>query len=270
MSGWILLLLTVVILVLPRFWLPSSVAGRRERPKSEIRGWLRIAEAINRFYCSFWHRLTLEKMAPLPEAGPVLLISNHTCGIDHLLLQAASNRILGFMVAREYYEPAWINWFARSTGSIPVNRNGRDLSATRAALRALQDGRAVQIFPEGHIIPTSGRHLDDIKPGGAFIAVRSQVPVIPAYIWGTPATNQIVEALITPSHSRVYFGTPIDVADVSPERAGDKEVQAEVSQRFRDALLALRAQALADEQQPGEEPPEHSSARSQSAEGATA
>jgi 1-acyl-sn-glycerol-3-phosphate acyltransferase len=258
MNGWTLLLLTAVILLLPRFLLPSRLAGKHQRPVPEIRGWLRIPDAINRFYCSFWHRLTLAHKAPLPDTGPALLISNHTSGIDHLLLQASSRRIIGFMVAREYYEPAWINWFARCTGSIPVNRNGHDLSATRAALRALQDGRAVQIFPEGHIVPTSGRHLDEIKPGGAFIAIRAQVPVIPAYICGTPATDQIVEALITPSRSRVYFGSPIDLGDIGPDQAGDKKAQAEVSKRFRDALLALQARALAEEQQSGQDAAEPS------------
>ena len=51
-----------------------------------------------------------------PMSGPAILISNHTCGIDHMLLQVDSRRLLGFMVAREYYE-----WRVDSL-DLPVHR----------------------------------------------------------------------------------------------------------------------------------------------------
>ena len=68
--------------------------------------------------------------------------------------------------------------------------------------------------------------------------------MIPAYIRGTPPTDQIGESLITPSHSRVTFGQPIDLSMYNRHQAGDKEVQAEVSRLFRQALLELRDQGL--------------------------
>jgi 1-acyl-sn-glycerol-3-phosphate acyltransferase len=243
MSGWVLLLSTAGILVLPRLWLASPRESKGNRPKPEIHGMLRLAAAINTSYCVIWHQLTTEEIAPLPAIGPAILISNHTCGIDHLLLQAASRRVLGFMVAREYYEWGWVQWMARIVGCIPVNRDGRDLAATRAALRALRNGRVLPIFPEGTIVPASGRQIGEMKPGTAYLAVHAQVPVIPAYIWGTPATNDIIESLVSPSRARVYFGPPIDLSGIRRDQAGDKDVQAEVSRRFRDAFLALRARA---------------------------
>ena len=97
----------------------------------------------------------------------------------------------------------------------------------------LKDGRVLPIFPEGHIVPASGRRLDEIKPGTAYLAIHAQVPVVPAYICGTPETDEIIEALLTPSRARVIFGEPIDLSDIGPERAGDKAAQAEVSERSR-------------------------------------
>jgi 1-acyl-sn-glycerol-3-phosphate acyltransferase len=152
------------------------------------------------------------------------------------------------MVAREYYEGKSIHWICKAIGSIPVNRDGRDFAATRAAIRALQQGRVLPIFPEGHIVPESGRRIDPMKRGSAYLAIHAQVPVIPAYIWGTPATDEILEALLTPSKSRVIFGERIDLSDIAPERAGDKETQALVSERFQRALLDLKARALAVEE----------------------
>jgi len=222
--------------------------ARGSQSKPEIYGFLRVVGALDAFYCLFWHQLRASEWAPLPEVGPAILIANHTCGIDHMLLQAASRRVLGFMVAREYYEGKWIHWICKAIGCIPVNRDGRDFAATRAAIRALKQGRVVPIFPEGHIVPESGRRLDPMKPGSAYLAIHAQVPVIPAYICGTPETDEIIESLLTPSRSRVIFGEPIDLSDIAPERAGDKGTQALVSERFKLAFLALRARAFAVEE----------------------
>jgi len=248
MSPWALLFVTASLLLLPR--LLESAAGpvRRAQSWAEIRGFLRVLWALDALYCLFWHQLRKSGRAPLPEAGPAILISNHTCGIDHMLLQTTTCRLLGFMVAREYYEWVWIHWICRYIGCIPVNRDGRDFSATRAAIRALKDGRVLPIFPEGHIVPASGRRIDEMKPGTAYLAIHAQVPVVPAYIWGTPETDEIVEALLAPSRARVIFGEPIDLSDIDRDKAGDKTVQAEVSERFKRALLALQARAFSGEE----------------------
>jgi 1-acyl-sn-glycerol-3-phosphate acyltransferase len=248
MSGWGLVFLSMTLLLLPWICHRAASPGRGFRTKPEIHGFLRIAAVLNSIYCLVWHQLSADQLALLPEAGPAILISNHTCGIDHMLLQSKSRRLLGFMVAREYYEWKWIHWLCRYIGCIPVNRDGRDFAATRAAMRALKAGRVLPIFPEGHIVPASGRRLDPMKPGTAYLAIHARVPVIPAYIYGTPETNEIIESLITPSRARVIFGKPIDLSDIGRQQAGDKAVQAEVSDRFKQAFLYLQARAMSIEE----------------------
>ncbi len=133
MSIGVLIFLTVAILLLPQVF-------KHREPAPEIHGFLKIIEFIYWSYCIIWHRLRIDRRAPLPAHGPAILISNHTCGIDHVLLQAACDRILGFMVAREYYEYPALNPWCRLVNCIPVNRDGRDFTATRAALRGAQGG----------------------------------------------------------------------------------------------------------------------------------
>jgi 1-acyl-sn-glycerol-3-phosphate acyltransferase len=171
----------------------------------------------------------------------VLLVANHTCGIDHLVLQAATRRPLGFMIAQEYHDWPVVNWFSRAVGCIPVRRDGRDLSAIRAAVRALAAGRVVPIFPEGRIHPTSGREFLDPLPGAGWIALRSHAVVIPAYIAGTPATNQIANSLWTPSGARVVFGPAVSLDDLQAmaETHGSGAVE-QASQRLMAAIRALR------------------------------
>ncbi len=246
MGLWTFLILTFLLLIVPRCLLSSSQRARYAGSMHEIQGPLRLLYRAFQVYCRFWHQLRTEGPAPLPESGPAILIANHTCGIDHLLLQVSSRRLLGFMIAREYYESRWLRGICSYIGCIPVNRNGRDHAAIRAALKALEEGRVLPIFPEGRIVPASGRRLETMKPGSAYIAIRARVPVVPAYIFGTPPTDEILDSLLMPSKSRVIFGAPIDLSDLSTRQAGNKAVQAEVSERFKNALLALQARALAD------------------------
>ena len=246
MSPWTLLLLSLLLLLFPRYLLTPRQRTRYARSMPEIQGPLRLLYWAFQFYCGIWHQLRNQGPAPLPESGPAILISNHTCGIDHMLLQVSSRRLLGFMIAREYYESPWLHGICSYIGCIPVNRNGHDHAAIRAALKALEAGRVLPIFPEGRIVPASGRRLGAMKPGSAYLAIRARVPVVPAFIVGTPPTDEIVDSLLTPSKSRVIFGEPINLSDISPRQAGSKAVQAEVSQRFQRALLALQARALAE------------------------
>jgi 1-acyl-sn-glycerol-3-phosphate acyltransferase len=239
-----LLSLTAINCALPRL---IAQAHESSAPPPEIRGFLRLAYLLDHSYCWFWHRFDREAWAPLPATGPAILIANHTCGIDHMILQASSKRLLGFMIAREYYERKEIHWMCKRIGCIPVDRDGRDFAATRAALRALDQGRVVPIFPEGRIIPSSGRELGEMKPGAAYLALRAQVPVIPAYISGTPCTSEIMDSLLTPSRARVAFGDCIDLTDLPRTRAGDKSAQAEVCRRFLEAFAKLRGRALMSE-----------------------
>ncbi len=170
------------------------------------------------------------------------MICNHTCGIDHILLQASTRRVLGFLIAKELYDIKFYTPFCKLAGCIPVKRDGRDLAATRAALRALKEGRVVPIFPEGHIIPTSGRELGPGKPGVAYLAVTARVPVIPVYLWGTPENNHFVQSFRMPSHSRIMFGPPVDLSEFQNGEKADRDRLEEATVRLMDAIRALRDQ----------------------------
>ena len=242
MSFWILPLLAVSLLAL-------AVLTRPRAPKdSEFSGFLAFLWCVNAAYCAIVHRLVTEP-APLPKTGPAILIANHTCNIDHFLLQVGTGRKLGFMIARDYYDIWAFRPFCRMIGCIPVNRDGKDTTATRTALRALKEGRVLPIFPEGRILKTSGEEIGEGKPGVAFLATRAKVPVVPAYIRGTPRENYFLRSFFSPSHARVYYGEPIDPSHFVIPKGHDAERAALVAttQAMMDAIRALRARAEREE-----------------------
>lgn len=169
------------------------------------RPWLNRLARLNRWFCRRVHRLRGGPI-PLPESGPALVVANHISGLDPLLLIAASPRPLRFLIAREEYERFGLQWLFRAVGCIPVDRAGRPEQALRAAIRALQAGEVVALFPEGRI------HADDaprrLKPGVWKLAQIGDCPVHPVHIDGVRGRGRILGALLLRSRARLTVHDP--------------------------------------------------------------
>jgi len=131
--------------------------------------------------CRYWHRLETGTVT-LPE-GALILIGNHRCGLDPLLVQASVDRPLCFMMAREYYNGmVGVRWLFKVAGAIPVNPGGANRHALREAIEVLKGGGAICIFPEGEANPVIP--LKRILPGAALLAIETGAPLMPFRIRG--------------------------------------------------------------------------------------
>src|SRR5204862_6211435 len=121
--------------------------------------------------------------------------------------QSLRQRLIVWMMANEYYDLKFLNGFYRLLEAIPVSRGGRDLSATRAALRALENGRVVGIFPEGRTEPSLD--LLPFQTGVALLAIKANVPVYPAYLDGTQRNQEMVPAVLFRNRATLTFGPAV-------------------------------------------------------------
>lgn len=163
-------------------------------------------------YCSFVHRWSANRRNPFPRTGPALILCNHTCSADATFLLAASNRTISFLVATEHFKIHPIaHAILRHMHCIPVVRTGHDPIALRRALRTLAQGDLVCLFPEGNLSGVALNRCRPAKPGVAFLALVSRLPVYPVHISGGPRTDQLLKSWILPtSHAvHVIFGKPI-------------------------------------------------------------
>ena len=165
------------------------------------RGWLNTIDGLNRIFCRRFHRLRAAHL-PLPEHGPALVVANHVSGLDPLLLIAASQRPLRFIIAREQYERFGLHWLMRAVGCIPLDRVASPHRALAAARRALQRGEVVALFPQGRI------HLDTegpvrLKPGILHLAKLTGAPVYPLRIDGVRGVGLTVRAVLLRSRARL-------------------------------------------------------------------
>jgi acyl-[acyl-carrier-protein]-phospholipid O-acyltransferase/long-chain-fatty-acid--[acyl-carrier-protein] ligase len=124
----------------------------------------------------------------IPREG-ALFVANHTSWVDFLLVGAACDRMIRFLMFRKYYEWPALNWFFRRMGAIPVAA-GDPPSKTEESLaiarREIRNGHAVCIFAEGAITRTG--NLLKFKRGFEKIASGVDCPIVPIYvegIWGS-------------------------------------------------------------------------------------
>ncbi len=169
--------------------------------------WLNRLDGLNRLFCRHFHRLRHDGL-PLPARGPALLVSNHVSGLDPLVLIAASNRPLRFLIAREEYERWWLKWLFRAIGCIPVERSRNPVAAYAAARRALEAGEVVALFPHGHI------HLDHhppapLKRGAALLARETGAPIVAVRLDGVRGQGRTVSAVFLRSRVRLRHHAPL-------------------------------------------------------------
>ena len=72
------------------------------------------------------------------------------------------------------------SFLLRQVGAFPVKRESSDTKAIKEALKRLKNQLPVVLFPEGTRLSSQKK----IQPGVGLIAVKSGVPVIPAFIDG--------------------------------------------------------------------------------------
>lgn len=127
--------------------------------------------------------LTIIGLDNVPSRGPFLFVANHLHNADPILLEIALTRPVHFMAKKELFRNRILGWAIRRFGTFPVDRGRPDRAAIRHAEALLAQGVAVGMFPEGTRSTTGA--LQRAFPGAGLIAVRTQVPILPAVITGT-------------------------------------------------------------------------------------
>lgn len=184
-----------------------------------------------RLYADSMHNLRWRGRHHIPHTGGVLLVSNHRAGLDPLLIQAATPRVIRWMMAAEYRLPGLHTILWKHIDPIDVHRgHDHDTAPVSEAIDTLKRGGVVGIFPEGGINRTD----DPLRPFGegvALIARRSGAWVVPVYVNGPAPRKRPLASFLRPSRSRVTFGEPFKVSRDDRDRA---QVVTQMRQRILD------------------------------------
>jgi len=170
---------------------------------------------------------TTQAAGAMPAKGPVIIVCNHTAGIDPILVQATLSREIRWMMARDMMLPTfstlwdWLRIIGVET------KEKRDTASVREALRHLTGGGVLGIFPEGGI-ERPARRLRPFMPGLGLIVAKSGSPVLPVFITDTPIRDRAWQSLWSPSHSTLQFGPLMTF----PKESGPVEITKAVETWF--------------------------------------
>lgn len=196
----------------------------------------------SQLYARLVHGLRVRGLENRPisrHPGSLILVVNHTAGVDPVLVQAVSPFEVRWMMAADM-RLAVFEWFWSWIGIISVEREGREVAAAREAIRHVKAGGVLGIFPEGGIARPAGTLLPFI-PGVGFIIARTGAPVLPVLIEGTPDVEPAWASLWKFSRSTVTFLPQIhyENTDLKPD-----EITRDLQRRFEEATgWETRAQA---------------------------
>ncbi|MEX2219285.1 MAG: lysophospholipid acyltransferase family protein [Phycisphaerales bacterium] len=211
-----------------------------------------------RLYTHLWHRLRVdgrESVPPTIHPGPLIVVMNHTAGIDPLLVQSVVPFEIRWMMSADMRFPP-LEWLWRYLRIIFVDRSNPKAAGPRDAIRHVTDGGILGIFPEGGL-ERPARHILPFAPGIGFLIQRTGAPILPVIIDGTPIANTAWESLTRRSRSRLTFKPLIDY---SASGLGHADIAADLRRRYLEWTGWTAADRWQPPAAPAEEPTERSAA----------
>jgi 1-acyl-sn-glycerol-3-phosphate acyltransferase len=228
-------------------------------------------------YRTYW-RVTASGLEQVPSDGPALLLANHGGVLpwDSVMIATAIlEEHASPRVVRSLYPPM-LRAIPGVTGSLAAFGQAPDTPET--ALRLLEDGQLVNLFPEG--VSALGKLFKNRyklqrfrRSGSVGLAIKAGAPIVPVAVVGSeeaypmladasPLAQMLrlpffpltplfpwlgpIGLLPLPSKWSITFGEPIATAGRAPADADDPQVLAQLSGQVRERLQAMLDEQLAN------------------------
>jgi 1-acyl-sn-glycerol-3-phosphate acyltransferase len=166
-------------------------------------------------------RADVEGLEQIDPNGSYVFIANHASYYDTPLALAHIPVQFRFLAKRGLFQIPFLGTHLSRAGHIPVPRED-----PRAAVKTMQTAAetiqrkkiSLLIFPEG------GRSHDGsmrpFKEGGAYIAIKAGVPVVPLALIGTRAVLPYGSGVICPGKVKLRILKPIETKDMTLKDRG--------------------------------------------------
>ncbi len=168
----------------------------------------------------------------VPAHGAYIIVANHVSWKDPPVVSLALGVPIRWMAKIEVFDYVLIGFLMRGIGNFAVRRGQSDRRAIELALRVLEKGLPLGVFPEGHRSERGA--LQRGQPGISLLADRTDALIVPCGIVGTPAArprpvrrNEII----------LTFGPPFRFSELPPEARKDRQAAADAIMRRIAELL---------------------------------
>lgn len=183
--------------------------------------WYRFSQQASLLFFSIYNRMKIHGKEHLPKGSQFVVVANHASILDGFITASATNVPMFTMVKKEAFDNPVKGWYLRKVLCFPVDRSKPDIHAVKTAMKVLNNGHNLGIFPEG----TRNRDglIGEFKPGAIKFALKKKIPIIPAYIENSHLLTPPDTILPRPARMSVTFLAPLDTkAELAAGKSEDE------------------------------------------------
>ena len=187
-------------------------------------------------------KVDVVRHGPLPE-GPKIVVANHPTTTDPILITLLAAEPMHILITEMCFNIPGLGQFMRMAGHVPVVDNNRR-AAFEKAVRLLQAGQTVTIFPEGALSPLEGGVCRP-HTGAARLALMTNAPIVPVGIHLRRERIRFVETTVgdKTETARWYLRGPYAITVGEPLRfrgdVEDRQYVRWVSERIMQRIAGL-------------------------------
>ncbi len=200
-------------------------------PESRLWIWRLLFPPV-RFLVSLFAGIEVIGREHVPASGPYVIVANHINWKDPPAVSIALGTPIRWMAKIEVFDYPVIGFLLRGVGNFSIRRGESDRRAIALAIRVLEAGLPLGVFPEGH--RSEARALLRGQPGIALLAERTDALIVPCGIAGTPSAM-----LHVPRRTEVTlrFGQPFRFSELPADVRADRQAAADAIMTRIGALL---------------------------------
>ena len=139
--------------------------------------------------------------------GPVIVAPVHRSNLDTPLLAGMSRRRLRALSKESLFGNRLFGAFLASLGAFPLRRGAADREAVREAVKMLDAGEQIVVFPEG--ARRTGPEVGEVFDGMSYLASRTGAAIVPIGIAGTESAMGVGIRVPRPVRVAMVAGPPI-------------------------------------------------------------
>lgn len=200
--------------------------------------WYNVSQALSRWFFRIYNGMKIYNYELVPKNEQFVTVANHASIWDGFIMGGAVRLPLFIMVKKEAFDNPIKGWYLRKVLCFPVDRSKVDAAAIKHAMKLLNDGQNLGIFPEGTRNRTG--HVSPFKTGAIKFALKKKLPLVPAYIANSHLLTPPGTVFPRPARMSVHFLEPINTK--AELEAGKNEEQ--ILQMLYDRICSKGSEVM--------------------------
>ena len=178
----------------------------------------------------FLFRVKVVGVENVPKDGGALLCPNHIAAVDVISIGVVCPRQITCIAKKELFEIPILRGLISALGAVKIDRGGADVGAIKTAVSAIQQGKVVTIFPQGHRCPGFNPATTPLRHGAGLIAYHAECTAVPVTINIKGAKYGLFKK------TEVVFGKPFDYDSLDFESGGRDKYAAATNVIFDEVI----------------------------------